>query len=74
MLDVCVCVCVTLTAAAAAGRCWADAPCMAGSGSVPGSEAAIGCLCLWHMWRREEEEGGGPGAGLEGGGGGGSAG
>lgn len=34
---------------------------MAGSGRVPGKEAASGCLCLFRMWRREES---GPGTGL----------
>lgn len=43
--------------------CWADAPCMSGSGRVPAMEAARGCLCLLFLRCSREERG--PGTGPE---------
>lgn len=55
------CECVNKHSPILTGTCCADAPCMAGSGRVPGKEAGSGCLCLFRMWRREDS---GPGTGL----------
>ena len=60
---VCVCVCVSPRSPLLTTMCCADAPCMAGSGRVPGKEAGSGCLCLFCMWRREDND---PGTGLQG--------
>ena len=62
-LSVCVCVSVSVCVCATplTVMCWADAPCMAGSGRVPGIEAARGCLCLFLRCSKEDSD---PGTGL----------